>query len=119
MRGIRLVLAACILFVTFVGYEIPFFGMVLAISLLLFAMQEYAAAMLVAKGNVEPSHARTRWLLPTGLCGGMVSACLVFDVSELIPRQRMYSGRDGVIILTDNGNMIWARTLAFPFVERQ
>ena len=96
-----------ILLVTFVGYEIPFFGMVLAIALVLFAMQEYAAANMNAKGDVELKNAHYRWLLPTGLCGGLVATCLVFDVTKSIPGQRMFSGRDGVIILTDSGNMIW------------
>jgi len=98
---------AGILLVTFIGYEIPFYGMVLVIALLLFAMQEYATAIQEANNDVESKNARYRWLLPIGLCGGLISACLMFDVTKLIPGQRMFSGRDGVIILTDSGNMIW------------
>ncbi len=101
-----------IITMTFIGYEIPFFAMVLAIALLVYAMQEFldetASVEDAESGAATPSlrHAR-RWMVPGACAIAVVSFCLLFDVSRVMPGQQMYSGKDGVIILKDNGDMIW------------
>jgi hypothetical protein len=103
--------------VTFIGYEIPFFVMILALGLLLFAMQEYVAnfeGLLASRDEIheEPprpprSCLRARPLIPALAAAGCVGASFVVDLSGVIPGQRMYSGRDGVVIVQDNGDLIW------------
>ena len=97
---------------TFIGYEIPFFAMVLAIALLVYAMQEFLDETAVAETDNSVAAAPSlrdarRWIVPAGSAIAVVSACLLFDVSRVMPGQQMYSGKDGVIILKDNGDMIW------------
>ena len=86
---------------TFVGYKIPFFAMVLVIALFIYAMQEFVDGQK-ASGAVSK-----RWVAPIAAAVGVTAACLCFDVSRIMPGQQMYSGKDGVIILKDNGDMIW------------
>ncbi len=101
-------LGAClgILLTTFIGYEMPFFAMPLVLALLLFAMQEYTLAQNPDTANATSKPAR-RWTLSLTAALATVVGCLTLDMSELIPNQRMYSGRDGAIMIHDNGNLIW------------
>ncbi len=99
-------LGAClgILLTTFVGYEMPFFAMVLVLALLLFAMQEYTLEKTSPNTN---AHSARRWTLPLTAALATVVGCLTLDLSQVIPQQRMYSGRDGVIMIQDNGDLVW------------
>jgi spermidine synthase len=92
---------------TFIGYEMPFFMMVLLIAFLLYAMQE----MVSDVGHASPPRLKRarypRWIYP--LCGAIatVVVSLGVDLSGATPGMRMYYGRDGVIGVDDEGNMIW------------
>jgi len=101
-------LGAClgIFLTTFIGYEMPFFAMPLVLALLLFAMQEYTLTQ-ATRGTETFSNSRRRWTLPLTAALATVVGCLTLDLSQLIPEQRMYSGRDGVIMIHDNGNLVW------------
>jgi spermidine synthase len=96
---------------TFIGYQMPFFAMVLVLALLLYAMQEYVSAQASPGTEVSihgtSSNGSRPWTLPLTAAMATVVGCLVFDLSWMIPAQRMYSGRDGVIVIRDNGDLIW------------
>ena len=87
-----------ILAVSFIGYEIPFFMMVLVIALLLFAMQEYVQAQLSAAARHH--HKPPRWAIPLAASGMAVIAPFVVDLSRVIPNQKLYCGRDGWDVAT-------------------
>jgi len=95
-----------ILIMTLIGYEIPFYVMVLVIGLLLFSMHEYLGALSIEK-TVKRRPALPRWVYP--LLGSVVAVCgsLALDLSGVIPSIRLYFGRDGVIGIDDQGNMLW------------
>jgi predicted membrane-bound spermidine synthase len=87
---------------TLVGYELPFYVTVVVIALLLYAMQEYA----LANRTGQPASSARRWA-PLVAAACAAAAPFVVDMSGLIPGVRMYSGRDGVILIDEEGNMIW------------
>ena len=93
-----------IVIMTFVGYEMPFFMMVLLIAFLLYAMQEVVVSLDSTRG---PAGVVPRWVYP--LCGGVATVVLSLcvDMSGIISNMRMYYGRDGVIGIDTNGNMVW------------
>jgi hypothetical protein len=82
---------------TFIGYEMPFFVMVLALALLLAALQEFS----------ERRDAGLRWLLPLGTAVGVVASSFFVDPARLLLRDRLYSGRDGVIFITSERQVFW------------
>ena len=95
-----------VLGLTLVGYEMPFYLMVLVIALLLYALQEYADG-----GNRLPAsiggRAIPRWAYP--FVGGILTTVLglTLDWSGAIWSMRFYFGRDGVIGIDEAGNMVW------------
>jgi len=93
-----------IVIMTCVGYEMPFFMMVLLIAFLLYALQEGIAGHCP---KAALTRAIPRWAYP--LCGGIATVVisLCVDMSGVITTMRMYYGRDGVIGLDNNGNMVW------------
>src|SRR5207247_883636 len=80
----------------------PFYAMILVIALLLLAMQEYTTASWQPHAAIVP-----RWAYPLSAAGLVVFVSLATDLSVLGPGRRMYSGRDGVLILMDNGDLNW------------
>ena len=90
-----------ILATTFVGYEMPFFLMVLVIGLLLFTLQELIDGKLAGSGS------NRRWAIPLTASVAVVVLPFVVDFSGMMPGLRMYSGKDGVIAVTESGDMIW------------
>ena len=90
-----------ILLMTFVGFEIPFFLAVIAIALILLSLRG-----LVRSSNHSSHDHRTALLQ---FCGAivLVGGCLVCDTSSLLPGNRLFCGRDGVIVVKPNGEMVW------------
>jgi spermidine synthase len=89
---------------TFVGYEMPFFMMVLVIGLLMYTLQEFVDQ----RERTVPRHSRMPgWVLPAGGVLLAVGASFGMDLSGIMPGLRVYSGRDGVIGIDQEGNMIW------------
>lgn len=85
------------LVMTLVGYEVPFFMMVLALALLMYAMQEYS----------QPAGATVRALLPAGAAVAVIAGSLVVEPSRWPLQDRLYSGRDGVIFITPKKQLVW------------
>ncbi len=87
-----------ILLTTLVGFEMPFFLLPLIIALLLYVLQE---------GLAKARTTRRAWVMPLG--GAVVVSVLglTLDLSTVISGVRMFSGRDGVIGINDDGDMIW------------
>lgn len=90
-----------IMWMTFVGYEIPFFLAILAVALVLLALRSCGDA----GQNDVPSF--RRGLLPLAGAVLIVGGSLVADTSRLLPGHSLFCGRDGVIVVRDNGEMIW------------
>lgn len=103
-----------ILLMTFVGYEIPFFFAIIAIALLLLALRSCVPAETGTatmddpkrEGAMITSRRRAGWV-QAGAALSLVAGCLIFDTSTLFPGQRLFCGRDGVIVVRENGEMIW------------
>lgn len=97
-------LGAClgVLLMTFVGFEIPFFVAVVVIGLFLLAMRS-----LISKPAGEQTQSVNTGRLLLG--GGLIASCVCFmtDTSGLLPGSRLFCGRDGVIVVRDNGEMVW------------
>ncbi|MDA1016363.1 MAG: hypothetical protein O3A00_18130, partial [Planctomycetota bacterium] len=94
-----------ILTTTLLGYELPFFLMPLIVALLLAALQEFAAAEANAANDTVGSK---RWLFPV-VAGGLVCiAPLLVDMQGVIPDQRVYCGREGVIAIETDGDLNWS-----------
>lgn len=89
-----------ILVMTFVGYEIPFFLAIVAVSLVLVALRscvpDDGQRQTVRVGVVSAAAAVA-----------IVIGCLAADTSRLLPGNRLFCGRDGVIVVRNNGEMIW------------
>lgn len=90
---------------TFVGYEIPFFVMVLALALLLYALQEFVDGQ--CSPTMDARAGRFRWALPLGAAIGVVALSLICDPSRFLLKDRMYSGRDGVLFITPDRHLFW------------
>ena len=91
-----------ILLMTFVGYEIPFFITIVVIAMFLLALQ----SLVPAEEGTSGSKNRAGWtLLAAGITVSCV--CLAADTSNLLPGSRLFCGRDGVIVVRDNGEMVW------------
>lgn len=86
---------------TFVGYELPFFVLIAVLAMLLLAMREYWDA------SSSQSFSRGRYRVTLAAAVGIVASGMFVDLSRLWPDGRMYSGRDGVVIVKENGDMIW------------
>lgn len=95
-----------VIFMTLIGYEIPFYVMVLVIALLLFAMQEHFDACEGRRGHAAGQRGR-RWIVPALSAGAAVCMGLTVDLSRVTPNMRLYFGRDGVIGIDGEGNMLW------------
>ncbi len=95
-----------IILMTVIGYEIPFLVTVLAIGLLLFALSEYADAQ---EHRDQSRHQRRipRWTYPAAASVIGVALSFVVDLSGIVPGMHLYYGRDGVIGVDDDGNMMW------------
>ncbi|MEQ9407132.1 MAG: fused MFS/spermidine synthase [Fuerstiella sp.] len=89
-----------ILLMTFVGYEIPFFLAVVAVALVLLSLRGCLS-------EDRQRHSRKASVLPLSAAVVIVITCLSVDTSRLLPGNRLFCGRDGVIVVRDNGEMIW------------
>lgn len=90
-----------ILLMTFVGYEIPFFFAIIAVALVLLSLQACLPSSAI-KGQ-----SRTAGMLSVAAATALVVCCLSFDTSRLLPGNQLFCGRDGVIVVKQNGEMIW------------
>jgi SAM-dependent methyltransferase len=91
-----------ILLMTFVGYEIPFFLAVIALALILYSLTGCAKGLEArSSGRVLPDR------IPLLAGCGLVAACFVVDTTQLVPGYRLFCGRDGVIVVHDNGDLVW------------
>ncbi|MEZ6063622.1 MAG: hypothetical protein R3C19_25000 [Planctomycetaceae bacterium] len=90
-----------ILLMTFVGYEIPFYLAIIAIALILLSLH---ACVRDHDGRLPSARSG---LASLGAAMAIVVACLVTDTSRLLPGHRLFCGRDGVIVVLENGDMIW------------
>ena len=92
-----------VLALTFIGYELPFFLMVGVLALMLWALAGFAQRV-----DTPPVDAPTRsWALPALGCVLIASAPLFVDFKNVIPGHTMYSGRDGVLLIDEQGNLFW------------
>ncbi|MFK7817788.1 MAG: hypothetical protein AB8G99_03635, partial [Planctomycetaceae bacterium] len=82
---------------TFVGYEIPAFALVFVIALLIFALTQVE----------QPSEKRIGWLVPVGLASAVTVVCLTVDITRIKSGQASYFGRDGVVVVQDDGDLFW------------
>lgn len=112
-----------ILLMTFVGYEIPFHFAIIAVALLLLSLRacvatEDSTVQPTADSDSDPHSSMVsasvasatplrQGLLPATAAVLLVIGCLAFDTSQLLPGQRLFCGRDGVIVVRENGEMIW------------
>ena len=92
-----------ILLMTFVGYEIPFFLAVVALSLVLLSLTGCVSG-LEQTGQSDRS---TPKAIPLLTAIGLVVACLFIDTTQIISGYRLFCGRDGVIVVHDNGDLVW------------
>jgi predicted membrane-bound spermidine synthase len=94
-----------VLGMTLVGYQMPFFLMIVVVGLLLYAMQEFAISLDPVKG--EQRRQSRQWQFPLVAAAGVTVAAIAFDFSRIMPGVQMYSGKAGVIMIDDHGNMVW------------
>ncbi|MGB9148920.1 MAG: hypothetical protein WCB36_01600 [Burkholderiales bacterium] len=94
---------AGVLVMTLIGYEIPFFMDALALALLLFALHEAEDARDKLTGKVD---SRRYWPPAIGALAAIFLSFLV-DLSGVIPGLRAFYGRDGVIMVDRNRNLMW------------
>ncbi len=90
-----------ILLMTFVGYEIPFYLAIVAIALVVLSLQ---GCVRNEDGRLPSAKSN---LVPLGMAAALVGTCLVADTSRLLPGHRLFCGRDGVIVVKENGELIW------------
>lgn len=86
-----------ILSMTFVGYEIPYFLAIIAVALVVLSLRTCVDTL--NEGRISS--------VPILLAGSIVATCLVIDTSSILPGYRMFCGRDGVITVKENGEMMW------------
>ena len=94
-----------ILATTLLGYELPFFLMPLVAALLLASLQEFIAA---ESDNSDTRKMSKRWAIPAV---ASVLVCVVpffVDLQGVIPNQRIYCGREGVIAIETDGDLNWS-----------
>lgn len=103
-----------ILLMTFVGYQIPFFVAVVALALVLIALTRCARRLDRVPKTTHPESNRsdrlkTAWPAPMPLvAAGLITAgCLLADTTRIVPGYRLFCGRDGVVVVHDNGDLIW------------
>ena len=89
---------------TLVGYEMPFFMMVLLLALLLYALQELATA---AGPTLSARRWGWRWVGPVLAGLATVVASFTLDLSRVTRNFRIFYGRDGMIAVDDEGNLMW------------
>ena len=82
---------------TFIGYEIPAFALILVIAMLIFALAQVE----------QPEAKRRGWLIPVGLASAVTLVCLTVDITGITPGQASYFGRDGVVVVQDDGDLFW------------
>ena len=94
-----------IVFMTLVGYEVPFFVMILFIAFTLYALNGYVRS----RQNEPAGSVRTvfAWLNP--LLAGVVPLVvfLVLDPLNRTGTTAQYSGREGVLEIDAEQNLIW------------
>lgn len=98
-----------ILVMTFVGYQIPFFLAVVALALVLVSLTRCANALddrAAADPEAAAASARPA-LVPLAAAVLITGGCLVADTTQIVPGYRLFCGRDGVIVVHDNGDLIW------------
>ena len=103
-----------ILMMTFVGYQIPFFLAVIALALVLTSLTRCAAQL---ESSVDGESEKTTlatvpptaWPATIPLLGAaaITGGCLMADTTEIIPGYRLFCGRDGVVVVHDNGDLVW------------
>lgn len=92
-----------VLAVTFIGYELPFIFMVAALSLLLWALAGLARRVDATSGE----YSTRSWAVPLTASVLLAIAPVGYDFKGILPGYTMYSGRDGVLLVDQQGNLIW------------
>lgn len=102
-----------ILVMTFIGYQIPFFLAVAALALVLLSLTRCAQALEVDSASAAGSTAESPRVLtgparlPLAAAVALTGICLAADTTGIVPGYRLFCGRDGVIVVHDNGDLIW------------
>ncbi len=100
-----------ILGMTFVGYQIPFFLAIIVLALVLLSLTRCAAGLAdrAPSGGESGACRSVTWPAPLPLIGAVLltTGCLLTDTSRIVPGYRLFCGRDGVIVVHDNGDLIW------------
>lgn len=105
-----------ILGMTFIGYQIPFFIAIAVLALVLLSLTRCARALDrdaeseagESSGNrASAPPAVGPALLPLSAAFLITGICLMADTTRLVPGYRLFCGRDGVIVVHDNGDLVW------------
>jgi len=103
-----------ILAMTFVGYQIPFFLAVVVLALTLISLTKYTRHLEQSEAGPDVASAasfpaETTWPAPLPLAGAVLitGVCLFVDTTSIVPGYRLFCGRDGVIVVHDNGDLVW------------
>lgn len=90
---------------TLIGFKLPFFLLALVLALTLYALQELVDSAPIQQ-RLRDARASRRWMPPAIAAAAVVVSPYLVNLNQLIPNMTMYSGRDGVIIVQKNGDVI-------------